>query len=56
MEPSLPHAGSLVAACGIQFPEQGSNLGLSHWESCGFALCDLGSLVSASQLIGEAVL
>ena len=22
----------LVAACGIQFPEQGSNLGLSHWE------------------------
>ena len=22
----------LVAACGIQFPDQGSNLGLPHWE------------------------
>ena len=52
----------IVAACGIQFPEQGSNLGLSHWEyrvlatgppgkSCGFAFCGLGSLISANQLI-----
>ena len=32
MEPSLPHAGSLVAACEIYFPEQGSNPGLLHWE------------------------
>ena len=35
----LQHAGSLVvackllvAACGIQFPDQGSNLGPLHWE------------------------
>ena len=29
---SLRHAGSLVAACGIWFPDQGSNLGPLHWE------------------------
>lgn len=26
------HAGSLITACGIKFPEQGSNLGLLHWK------------------------
>ena len=40
----LQHAGSLVvaceplvAACGIQFPNQGSNLGALHWERGVFA-------------------
>ena len=28
----LQHAESLGAACGIQFPVQGSNLGPLHWE------------------------
>ena len=27
-----PHVESLVRACGIQFPDQGSNSGLLHWE------------------------
>ena len=29
---SLWHAGSLVAACGIKFPDQGSNPGPLHGE------------------------
>ena len=28
----LGHAGSLFAACGIQYPDQGLNLGFLHWE------------------------
>ena len=28
----LQHAGSLVVACEIQFPDQGSNPGPLHWE------------------------
>ena len=28
----LWHVGSLVVACGIQFPDQGSNLGPLLWE------------------------
>ena len=28
----IVHAESLVVACGIQFPNQGSNLGPLHWE------------------------
>ena len=28
----LWHAGSLLIACGIWFPDQGSNLGPLHWE------------------------
>ena len=39
---SLPRAGSLVAACGIQFPDQGLNLGpllleqsRNHWITQG---------------------
>ena len=31
---SLQCLGTLVVACGIQFPNQGSNLGRLHWE-CG---------------------
>ena len=30
---SLQHAGSLVVACGIQFPDQGLNLDPSYTES-----------------------
>ena len=37
--PQLQHVGALVVACrllvavcGIQFPDQGSNLGILHWE------------------------
>ena len=26
------HKGSIVVACGIQFPDQGLNLGPMHWE------------------------
>ena len=29
---SLQHAGSLVEACGIQFPDQGLNSGPLYWE------------------------
>ena len=28
----LQHVGPLVVACGIQFPDQGWNLGPLHWE------------------------
>ena len=28
----LQHAGSLVATCSIQFPDQGLNLGPLRWE------------------------
>ena len=31
LQSSLQHAGSLVTACGIQFPDQGLNLGPLHW-------------------------
>ena len=28
----LQYAGSLVVACGVSFPDQGSNPGPLHWE------------------------
>ena len=34
---SLQHAGSSVAACGIEFPDQGSNPGRLHWGCGGLA-------------------
>ena len=28
----MQHAGPLVAACGIQFPDKGLNMDLLHWK------------------------
>ena len=40
----LWHTGSLGVACGIQFPDQGSNLGPLHWQRGVLPLDHQGSL------------
>ena len=40
---SLWYAGSLVVACGIQFPDQGSKPSSLHWECGGLTTGPLGS-------------
>ena len=46
-ESLLQHAGSLAVTCGIQFPDQGSNPSLLHWESGVLATAPPGKSLSS---------